>query len=73
MNIRQYYKQCRQIEKDLPEDNVVVVSLTTADGGREGVVSEVGRRLAARLITEHRARQASREESIAFRKSRSKG
>ncbi len=65
MDIRIYYQKIRQIEAELPE-NPVVVSLETADGGKEGVRTEVSRAIAARLILERRARLAHEAEVRAF-------
>ena len=73
MNIRQYYKERKKIEDSLPNGNVLVVSLQTSDGGREGVMSQIDRRTAATLIVENRARLATDEETASLRKSRTKG
>ena len=72
MDIRHFYEKWREIEAGLAEGNVVVVSLQTPDGGRAGVTSELSRKLAAKLIVEHRARVADADETAAFRKTRSK-
>jgi hypothetical protein len=72
MDIRHYYEKLREVENGLPEGNVLIVSLDTPDGGRAGVTSELDRKLAAKLIVEHRARPASEDEVAAFRKSRAK-
>lgn len=67
MDLKAYYRKIHEIEAALPEEYVVVVSLATQDGGQEGVVYEVNRRVAARLLVEGRARLASEEEAVAFR------
>jgi hypothetical protein len=72
MNLREYFEELRQIENALPKGNVVIVSLKTPDGGREGVRSEIDRELAAKLIVERRARQATDEEVAEYRKPRGK-
>lgn len=72
MDIRQYYKKLRQIESELPDGEVVIISLDTPDGGRAGVPTELDRPLAAKLIVEQRARAASDEETAAYRKARSR-
>ncbi len=66
MDLRVYYKTLRQIEAGLPED-VVVSSKATPDGGKEGVLTEVPRRIAARLIVEGSAELAKEAEASAFR------
>lgn len=62
MDLRSYYRLIREETAKLDEGDQVVVSLPTKDGGREGVVSEVPREIAAKLIVEQRARLASKEE-----------
>ena len=56
MDLRFYFNKIREISSSIPADFVSVISLETSDGGRAGVVSEVSRRDAARLIAEGRAR-----------------
>jgi hypothetical protein len=68
MDLRQYYRQIREIEAKIPEEFPVVVSEATEDGGKKDVYTEVSRRVAARLIAEGRARLAGPEEAAAFRK-----
>jgi hypothetical protein len=72
MDIRHYYEKWREVENGLPEGNVLIVSLDTPDGGRAGVMTELDRKLAAKLMVEHRARPANEDEIAAFRKSRAK-
>ncbi len=67
MDIRVYYRKIREIEKELPEDAVVVRSIETADGGRAGVLTEVSRGNAAKLIVEGRAELASADDAAKFR------
>lgn len=66
MDLRNFYRRMRQIEADISEPFVVVVSEETADGGRAGVESQVPRELAARLICEGRARLATPDETRMF-------
>lgn len=66
MDLRDYYKRLREVEATLPNRDVLVVSHNTADGGREGIKTEVSRETAARLITEGRARLATRDEEAEF-------
>lgn len=69
MDLKVYYRKMREIEAGLPEGDVVVASLETPDGGREGVFNEVSRSLAAKLLVEAKARLASDDEAAAFKKS----
>ncbi|MGE5647832.1 MAG: hypothetical protein ACM336_18815 [Acidobacteriota bacterium] len=67
MDLRAFYQKIRQVEASLPEQDVVVISLETADGGRAGVPVEVARAAAARMIVEGRARLATADETADFR------
>jgi hypothetical protein len=62
MDIRVYYQKVRQSEATIAKDYVSVVSLDTADGGRSGVVTEVSRYTAAKLVVEGKARLATEAE-----------
>lgn len=62
MNLKDYY---REIDAELAKIDtkfVHVISLVTPNGGREGIVSEVNRETAAKMIVEKRARRMSEEE-----------
>ena len=69
MDIRVYYRKIREAEGKMSEDSVVVRSLETADGGRAGVLTEVSRRNAAKLIVEGRAELVNAEDAAKFRQS----
>ena len=62
MDLRQYYRKIREVEANITDEFPLLASLATEDGGRAGVVSEVSRHQAARLIVEGKARPASEEE-----------
>ena len=66
MDLRAYYRKMRAVEAQLEGEDVVVVSEPTPEGGRDGVFTEVSRAVAARLITEGRARVGTKEESAKF-------
>ncbi len=66
MDLRSYYKKVRDAEAALPGRDLVIVSLETSEGGKEGVRTAAPRPIAARLITEMRARVATNEEANAF-------
>ena len=59
MDIRGYFQKVGETEAAIAAPHVVIVSEGTADGGKAGVVSEVSRAVAARLIAEGRARLAN--------------
>ena len=63
MNLKTYYQKIRDIEHTLVEPFVVLESNETADGGKEGLLTEVPRQLAAKMIADGRARLAA-EHSI---------
>lgn len=67
MDLRQYFRKIREAEATLSDEYQVVSSLETADGGKNGTISEVPRAIAARLIVEGRAVLASETEREHFR------
>jgi hypothetical protein len=67
MDLKAYYKKIRQVECDLVEADVVVVSHATPDGGRAGVMTEVSKKIAAKLLVEGKARLATPEEAAEYR------
>ena len=67
MDVRAYYKKVREAEETLTGEHIVMVSLDTAEGGKEGVRTEVSRTTAAKLIAEARARVATDGEAGEFR------
>ena len=66
MDLRSYYQKIRDAEEMLTGESVVVVSLPTSEGGKPGVLTEAPRKVAAKLIAEGRAREASEEETQEF-------
>ena len=68
MDLRSYYKKVRDAEATLTGSEVVLVSLATSEGGKDGVRTEAPRGVAAKLIAEGRARVATAEEADDFRK-----
>ena len=67
MDLRAYYQKVRDTEAGLTSPHVVVVSLATPDGGRPGVVTEVPTPIAARMVVEGAARQATEAEVRSYR------
>jgi hypothetical protein len=67
MNMRQFYEKIKEIEDGIKSVEVIVVSNATCDGGKAGIKSEVKRSVAARMVTEGRARLATAEEAQVMR------
>lgn len=67
MDLRSYYKKIREADSTLKGNDVVLVSLATSEGGKEGVLTEAPRVVASRLIAEGRARVATDAEAQSFR------
>ncbi|MGH9582358.1 MAG: hypothetical protein ACRD4O_05435 [Bryobacteraceae bacterium] len=68
MDVKQYYRKVREIEANLADKFLLLVSVETPDGGKPGVISEVARALAAKLLVEGRAALASKEEREVYRR-----
>lgn len=66
MDLRGFYQKIARAKEMIPTPFAVVVSADTPDGGRAGLLSEVAREVAARLIVEGRARLASESEALNF-------
>jgi hypothetical protein len=67
MDVKQYFRKIREIEASLPEEFPIVVSIETGDGGRAGILSEVARWNAARMIVEGRAVLATPDQIDEYR------
>jgi hypothetical protein len=67
MDLRAYYEKIRRIEALIEAVFAVVTSRATPDGGRAGVMTEMPRAMAARLIADGKADLASPEETARFR------
>jgi hypothetical protein len=52
MDVKQYYRKIAEVETGITDVYPVVVSLETSDGGKPGVLSEVPRLVAAKMIVE---------------------
>lgn len=66
MDVKQYYRKVREVETTLAGPYVLVVSLETSDGGKAGILSEVQRFVAARMIVEGRAALAGEEQKKSY-------
>ena len=67
MNLRNHYRKVRELQETLVEPFLVLRSHATPDGGREGVLTEVPRHLAAEMIADGRARLADEADAAKFR------
>ena len=63
MDLKQYYAKIREQQQALDRDYVVVVSKPTADGGKAGVLTEVTKQAAAKLVVDGRAEIATAEQA----------
>lgn len=68
MDLKAYYRKIREVEAQLPGEEVVIVSYETPDGGVPGVKTEVSKRLAAKLLVEGRGRLATEAEAAEYRR-----
>lgn len=66
MNLKSYYHKLHELESSIVEPFVVLVSQETADGGKEGLLTEVPKAVAARMIADGRGQLASEEATREF-------
>ena len=67
MDLLAYYEKIRKIESLIDAVFAVVTNRATPDGGRAGVMTELPRAGAARLIADGKADLANPEETARFR------
>lgn len=67
MDVKGYFRKVRELESSIADRFVIVVSQTTVDGGKEGIISEVPKFVGCQLVVEGRARIASPEETESYR------
>jgi len=67
MDLKIYYGKIREQAGKISDEFPVVVSMETQDGGKAGVLSEVPRAVAARMMVDGRARLASTGQASEFR------
>ena len=70
MNLKEYFRAVEEQEAAIEDAFVLTVSLPTPNGGKAGVVSEVNRTTAAKLLVEGKARLATPEEVAQVRQER---
>ncbi len=66
MDLKQYFRKIREIEATISTPHTFVTSLETSDGGKGGIVTEVAREMAAKMIAEGRAMLSTEAERDAF-------
>ena len=66
MDLKSYFRKIRQAEQEIAEPHTFVMSLETSDGGRAGLLTEVTREIAARMIVEGRAVLAAKPDRDKF-------
>lgn len=67
MDVKTYYQRIRDTEATIATPYAVVVSRPTDDGGKPGVLVEVHRHLAAKMLVEGSAQLAAADQAAAFR------
>jgi len=67
MDVRQYFRKLRETEASIYENYPLVMSLETEDGGKAGLITEVHRHVAAKMIVEGRAVLANEDEKSRYR------
>jgi hypothetical protein len=63
MDLRVYYQKIRSEEAKIPGKFAKVTSLATPDGGKPGMMTEVPRRVAAKMIVDGTAKLAAEGET----------
>ena len=66
MDLRLYYQKIREAAEKIEDEFPVVMSRDTGDGGKEGTLTEVPRRIAAKMVVEGLAHVASPGQKQAF-------
>jgi hypothetical protein len=68
MDLRVYYQKIREVEAKIPGPYAAVISLATPDGGKAGIVTDVPRRVAAKMVVDGTAKLASESDMGRSRK-----
>src|SRR5437879_4902992 len=67
MDLTKYYKKIREVEASIAAEFPVVKSKETADGGKKGILTEVPRYIAAKLVVDGIAEVAEGPDLEQFR------
>lgn len=70
MDLKNYYRKIREVAATISDEWAVVSSRATPDGGHPGVLAEVPRGVAARMVAEGTAELATAEQAASFREDR---
>jgi hypothetical protein len=70
MDLKVYYQRIRETREGLAAADVVVVSCETPDGGKAGVIAEVPKELAAKMLVDGTAVLADEDAANEFRRAR---
>ncbi len=73
MDLRHYYAEVAATEETIEGEDALIVSRPTGDGGKAGVISEVPKGIAARLVVEKKARLATPDEVEFYRLEQAEG
>jgi hypothetical protein len=63
MDLQLYYQKIREFAATIEEEFPVLVSRETADGGKNGTLTEVTAKLAAKMVVDGTARLAKPKEA----------
>lgn len=66
MNLKSYFQKIHEYEASIVEPFVVMISQETSDGGKEGLLTEVSKAVAAKMIVNGQGRLASEEATREF-------
>ena len=66
MNLTSYFQRIREFDTSIVEPFVVLVSHETSDGGKEGLLTEVPKAVAAKMIADGRGHLASEDAARGF-------
>lgn len=66
MDLKTYYQRIREFAAGIPGESAVIVSLATPEGGRAGLLTEVPKEVAARMLADGIASLAGEEEAARF-------
>src|SRR5579863_5135173 len=66
MNLKSYFQKIRDFESTISEPFVVLMSHETSDGGKEGLLTEVPKAVAAKMIADGRGHVASEAAAKEF-------
>ena len=66
MDLKTYYQRIREFAAGISGKSAVIVSLATPEGGRAGLLTEVPKEVAARMLADGMAVLAGEEETVRF-------